>query len=85
MEQAAFKKSFPAFPFSDEAISQLKQLLVKDGVTTDDELNKLQGEAKTSLDFVEAVAGLAKVTPEILAKAESEILKVPMSNLMKPR
>lgn len=81
MEQAAFKKSFPAFPISDEAISQLKQLLVKDGISTDDELNKLQAGAKTPLDFVEAVSGLAKVTPEILAKAESEILKVPYVKL----
>ena len=81
MEQAAFKKSFPAFPISEEAITQLKQLLVKDGVSTDEELNKLQAGAKTPLDFVEAVSGLAKVTPEVLAKAESEILKVPYVKL----
>ena len=71
MEQAAFKKSFPAFPIDEEAINLLKQLLVKDGVSTDDELNNLQSSSKTPLDFVEAVAGLAKVTPEVLAKAES--------------
>ena len=81
MDQASFKKSFPAFPISEDAINQLKQFLVKDGVSTDDELNNLQGSAKTPLDFVEAVAGLQKVTPEVLAKAESEILKVPYVKL----
>ena len=81
MEQAAFKKSFPAFPINEEAINQLKQLLVKDGVSTDEELNNLQSSSKTPLDFVEAVAGLKSVTPEILAKAESEILKVPYVKL----
>ena len=81
MEQAAFKKSFPAFPIDEESINQLKQLLVKDGVSTDDELNNLQSSSKTPLDFVEAVAGLKSVTPEILAKAESEILKVPYIKL----
>ncbi len=81
MEQAAFKQSFPAFPIDDEAINQLKQLLIKDGVSTDDELKKLHESSKTPLDFVEAVALLAKVTPEILAKAEAEILKVPYVKL----
>ena len=81
MEQAAFKKSFPAFPIDEESINQLKQLLVKDGVSTDDELNNLQSSSKTPLDFVEAVAGLKSVTPEVLAKAESEILKVPYIKL----
>ncbi len=81
MEQAAFKKSFPAFPIDEESINQLKQLLVKDGVSTDDELNNLQSSSKTPLDFVEAVAGLKSVTPEILAKAEAEILKVPYIKL----
>ncbi len=81
MEQAAFKKSFPAFPIDEESINQLKQLLVKDGVSTDDELNNLQSSSQTPLDFVEAVAGLKSVTPEILAKAESEILKVPYIKL----
>lgn len=81
MDQAAFKKSFPSFPISEDAINQLKQLLVKDGVSTDDELNNLQSSSKTPLDFVEAVAGLQSVTPEVLAKAESEILKVPYVKL----
>lgn len=81
MEQAAFKKSFPAFPIDEESINQLKQLLVKDGISTDDELNNLHSSSKTPLDFVEAVAGLNSVTPEILAKAESEILKVPYVKL----
>jgi type IV pilus assembly protein PilB len=81
MEQAAFKKSFPAFPIDEESINQLKQLLVKDGVSNDDELNNLQSSSKTPLDFVEAVAGLNSITPDILAKAEAEILKVPYIKL----
>ena len=81
MEQAAFKKYITAFPIDEESINQLKQLLVKDGVSTDDELNNLQSSSQTPLDFVEAVAGLKSVTPEILAKAESEILKVPYIKL----
>ncbi len=81
MEQAAYKKSFPAFPIDEDAINLLKQLLVKDGISTDDELNSLRSSSKTPLDFIEAVAALQKVTPEVLAKAESEILKVPYVKL----
>ena len=81
MEQAAFKQSFPAFPIDEEAINTLKSMIVKDGLSTEDELNTLQGKAETPLDFVEAVAMLSKVTPEILAKIEAEILKVPYIKL----
>ncbi len=81
MDQATFKQSFPAFPINDEAISTLKQMLVKNEVSTDEELNKLQSESKTPLDFVEAVAKLEKVKPELLANIEAEILKVPFIKL----
>ncbi len=77
MDQATFKQSFPAFPIDEESINTLKLLIVKEGVSTEEELNNLQGKSETALDFVEAVAKLEKVTPELLANIEAEILKVP--------
>ncbi len=81
MDQATFKQSFPAFPIDEESINTLKLLLVKDEVSTEEELNKLRSDSQTSLDFVEAVSKLDKVTPELLANIESEILKVPFIRL----
>ena len=81
MEQAAFKQSFPAFPIDEDAINTLKAMIVKDELSTEEELNALKEKSQTSLDFIEAVAMLPKVTPEILAKIEAEILKVPYIKL----
>ena len=81
MDQATFKQSFPAFPIDEESINKLKLLIVQEGVSTEEELNNLQGKSETALDFIEAVAKLEKVTPELLANIEAEILKVPFVKL----
>ena len=81
MEQAAFKQSFPAFPIDEDAINCLRQMILKDELSTEDELNALKEKSQTSLDFIEAVAMLPKVTPEVLAKIEAEIVKVPYIKL----
>ena len=81
MEQAVFKQSFPAFPIYEEAIDKLKLMLVEDGISTDEELNDLQGKSETALDFIEAIAMLPKVTPEVLAKKEADILNIPFIKL----
>ena len=77
MEQAVFKKSFPAFPIYDEAIDKLKQALVAGGISTEQELDDLQKKSETPNGFVESVGLLKKVTPEVLAKIEADILNIP--------
>lgn len=81
MEQGVFKRSFSAFPIYDEAIDKLKLSLAQKGIVAESELKKLKGSSKTALDFVEAVARLEQVTPEILARIEADILNVPFVKL----
>ena len=77
MEQAAFKKSFPAFPIYEEAIDKLKLMLVQDKVFTQEEIDRINEKAQIPDDFVEELAMFSKVTPEILAKMEADILDIP--------
>ena len=77
MEQAAFKQSFPAFPIFEEAIDELKLLLEQDGIVSSEDIEKISSEAKSPLDFVEAIAMLPSVTPEILARKEADLLNIP--------
>lgn len=81
MEQAAFKKSFPAFPIYEEAIDKLKLMLVQDKVFTQEEIDRINEKAQIPDDFVEELAMFSKVTPEILAKMEADILNIPFIKL----
>jgi type IV pilus assembly protein PilB len=77
MDQAAFKKSFPAFPNSEEAMEKLCRMLINENVVNHAIWEELTTAHPEPADFIEALACLEDITEEILAKKEAEILNVP--------
>lgn len=81
MDQAAFKLSFPAFPTDDESIEKLCRLLVNDGFITPQLWEETKSKHTDPIAFVQAIAALDKITPEVLATKEAAILNVPFIKL----
>ena len=77
MDQAAFKLSFPAFPADDESIEKLGRLLINEGVVTSQFWQEARNNNADPAAFIQAIAAAEKVTPELLARKEAEILNVP--------
>ncbi len=77
MDQAAFKLSFPAFPADDESIEKLGRLLINEGVVTSQVWQETRSKNADPAAFIQAIAAAEKVTPELLARKEAEILNVP--------
>ncbi|NLF97950.1 MAG: Flp pilus assembly complex ATPase component TadA [Candidatus Riflebacteria bacterium] len=77
MDQAAFKKSFPAFPTSEEAIEKLCRMLINENIVNHAIWEELTTANPDPADFIAALASLDAITEEILATKEAEILNVP--------
>ncbi len=77
MDQAAFNLSFPSFPADSESIEKLGQLLLDDGLITPETWENLKKSNSDPAASIKAVALTEKITPEILAAKEAEILNVP--------
>ncbi|EKD82796.1 MAG: hypothetical protein ACD_39C01094G0002, partial [uncultured bacterium] len=81
MDQAAFKKSFPAFPVDNESMEKLCRQLINDGVINHSVWEALSTAHTDPAAFVEALAALDDISEEILAIKEAEILNVPFIKL----
>ncbi|OGK12716.1 MAG: hypothetical protein A2W80_18105 [Candidatus Riflebacteria bacterium GWC2_50_8] len=77
MDQATFKKSFPAFPVDNESMEKLCRLLINDGIINHAVWEALSTAHTEPIAFVEALAALDDINEELLAIKEAEILNVP--------
>ncbi|PKL44973.1 MAG: hypothetical protein CVV42_18960 [Candidatus Riflebacteria bacterium HGW-Riflebacteria-2] len=77
MDQAAFKKSFPAFPVNEEAMEKLCRMLINENIVNHATWEELTNAHPEPQKFIEALASLDAITEEILALKEAEILNVP--------
>ncbi|HAE40002.1 MAG TPA: hypothetical protein DCG57_15435, partial [Candidatus Riflebacteria bacterium] len=81
MDQATFKKSFPAFPVDNESMEKLCRLLINDGLINHAVWEALSTAHTDPQAFVEALAALDDISEELLAIKEAEILNVPFVKL----
>ncbi|PKL42637.1 MAG: hypothetical protein CVV41_13895 [Candidatus Riflebacteria bacterium HGW-Riflebacteria-1] len=81
MDQATFKKSFPAFPVDNESMEKLCRLLINDGLINHAVWEALSTAHTDPQSFVEALAALDDISEELLAIKEAEILNVPFVKL----
>jgi type IV pilus assembly protein PilB len=77
MDKGTFKKFFPGFPIDNDSLEKLHGLLVGAGVVDAKVWEGFEDNSKTPLEFIEKLAGLKEITPEILAKAEADLLNLP--------
>lgn len=77
MDQAAFNLSFPSFPADSESIEKLGRLLLNDGFVTPQTWEELKSKNPDPTELVKAIALTEKITPEVFAAKEAEILNVP--------
>lgn len=77
MDQAAFKLSFPAFPTDGESIEKLGRMLINDGIITSQFWEETRSKNADPAAFIQAITAAEKITPELLARKEAEILNVP--------
>ncbi|EKD82915.1 MAG: general secretion pathway protein E, partial [uncultured bacterium] len=81
MDQAAFKKSFPAFPVDNDSMEKLCRLLINNGVINHAVWEELATANPDPKLFVEGLAALDVISEEVLAIKEAEILNVPYIKL----
>lgn len=77
MDQAAFKLSFPAFPADGESIEKLGRMLINEGIITSQFWEETRSKNADPAAFIQAITAAEKITPELLARKEAEILNVP--------
>ncbi|HMM61158.1 MAG TPA: ATPase, T2SS/T4P/T4SS family, partial [Candidatus Rifleibacterium sp.] len=68
---------FPAFPADDESIEKLGRLLVNEGIITPQFWEETRSKNAEPAAFIQAIAASEKITPELLARKEAEMLNVP--------
>ncbi|MBU1105917.1 MAG: Flp pilus assembly complex ATPase component TadA [Candidatus Riflebacteria bacterium] len=81
MDQAAFKKSFPAFPVDNESMERLCRLLINEGTISHAVWEELSTATSDPKSFVEALSALDVISEELLAMKEAEILNIPYIKL----
>lgn len=77
MDKGTFKKFFPSFSIDNDSLEKLHGLLVGGGMVEAKVWEGFEDTCKTPLEFIEKIAGLKEMTPDVLAKAEADVLNVP--------